>query len=244
MVGGLCFIEGMDVLTAPATLRYIASEGAAPAPRDLRLHVYRKGDKVFVCLNGITMTVHDSGSYHCLPPRFTEVELGAFHGVWSSSNTFDVDFVATTLNTMSSIPVGLSVDVCVNSGFENELVAIPQLECTGVFVSKNRVRLLFPPSSIIKACIRNPQYTTHSTHESVAEMRAELLPRVPFCPNKCTMTVRVNAEQQQIVCQYFSVLMGETGSWRQCFTALLNQNLSKQAEQALPQQGAECLATQ
>jgi hypothetical protein len=113
-----------------------------------------------------------------------------------------------------------------------------------VFVSKHRIQLQFPPNSTIKASIRNPQYAVHSTHESVAEMRAELLPRVPFSPQGCTLIVKVNEEQRRLMCQYLSVLVGETGSWRQCFTALCNQNQSKLTEQAPPQQEAECPVTQ
>jgi len=235
---------GMDELTAPQALRYIASEGGAPPPPGVRLHVCRKGEKVYLCLNGVSMMVHDNGSHHCLPLRFTKIELGAFYGKWTSVNTFDVEFVVNTVDALNVIPVGLCVDVCVNNGFGNELVAIPQLQCTGVFVSRNRIRLLFPHNGTIKASIRNPQYAVHSTHHSVAEMRAELLPRVPFCPNGCTLSVKVNVEQHRTVCQYLSILMGETGSWRHCFKALSNQNLSKLAEQALQQQEAECLVTQ
>lgn len=235
----------MDVLTAPETLRYLASEGCGvPAPRDVRLHVCRKGEKVYVSLNGVSMVVHDNGSYHCLPLQFSKLDLGAFHGEWTSSNTFDVRFVTNTLNALNTIPVGMSVDVCMSDGFENELVAVPQLQCSGVFLSRNVVRLLFPPQTLIKASIRNPQYAVHNSHESVAEMRAELLPRVAFCANKCVMSVQPNVEQHQIVCQYLSVLMGETGAWRQCFKALCAQNLTKLAEPTLQQQEAECLVTQ
>jgi len=233
----------MDVLTAPATLRYIASEGAAQPPPGLRLYVCRKGEKVFLCLNGVSMAVHDNGTHHCLPLRFSKVDLGAFSGRWTSTNTFDIDFVTNTVNAMSVIPVGLSVDVCVHNGFYNELVAIPQLHCQGVFVSRNCIRLLFPPNSSVKATIRNPQFAVHSSHESPAEMRTDLLPRVPFCANKCLISVKVNVEQHKTVSEYLSVLMNDTGIWRQCFKALCVQPQQKLKEQSPQQPEAECLVS-
>ena len=233
----------MEVLTAPGTLRYIASEGAAPAPRGLRLHVYRCGPKVFLTLNGITMAVHDNGGHHILPLQFTKMELGVFSGKWTSVNTFDVQFVSSTVKSLHGVPVGLSVNVSLDNGFENNLVAVPQLQCSGVFINKNCIRLLFPSDSSIKACIRNPQFAVHSSHESVAEFRSELLPRVLFHPNKCTLSVNVNEEQHQTVCQYMSVLMSDTGIWRRCFKAKCLQSQSTPTEPMTQSQEGSCLVT-
>ena len=233
----------MDVLTAPETLRYIASEGSAPAPRRLRLYVYRCGPKVFLTLNGITLVVHDNGGHHILPLQFTTMELGVFSGKWTSANTFDVQFVSSTVKSMHGVPVGLSVNVNLDNGFENDIVAVPRLQCSGVFINKNCIRLLFPSDSSIKACIRNPQFAVHSSHESVAEFRSELLPRVAFHPNKCTLSVEVNEEQQQTVCQYMSVLMSDTGSWRQCFKAKCLQSQSTPAEPVMQPQEEPSLVT-
>lgn len=233
----------MDALLTPETLRYIASEGAAPQPVGVRLYVKRKGEKVFVTLNGISMMVHDNGSWHCLPLKFTEVDVGAFNGTWSTGYTFDVQFVTQTLNAQVSVPVGLAVDVFVIDGFENEIVAIPQLQCSGVFISQNCVRLLFPANGSVKAMIRSQQFAVHSSHQSVAEMRTELLPRVPFCANKCKLHIVPNIEQHRSVCQTFSVLMGDSGSWRQCFNALCTNNQPKSTDPQPQQLEEACLVS-
>lgn len=219
----------MDSLLQPDVLRYICSEGNTIAPKAVRLRVRRKSDCVVVALNGIKLAVYDNQKVVVLPCIFCAAELGPYQGRWTSAYTFDMYFVMHSNTDLKNMSVGLAVDVEVHDGFASGTVCIPKLQCHGIVVAKNCVRLLFPPEMNVKAIIRNPNFSVHSSHETTTEMRGVLLPRLPFVPNTCKATMTINRDEQHAVEQQLQLLMSAGGAWRSCFTAL--QQTSKSKEQ-------------
>lgn len=210
----------MEVLVQPDVLRYICSEGKTPVPEMVRLRVKRVSDCVIVTLNGIKLAVYDNQKVVVLQCLFCSVEIGAYQGRWTSAYTFDMYFVINNPTDLKNLPVGLSVDVEAHNAFANDRVCVPVVQCCGIVVAKNCVRLLFSPDMSIKAIIRNPNFAVDTSHETTTEMRGVLLPRLPFTPNKCKATMTINRDQERAVEQHLQLLIGENGPWRNCFTAL------------------------
>lgn len=224
----------MDALLQPNVLRYICSEGKTIAPEAVRIRVKRVSNSVIVTLNGIKLAVYDNQKIVVLPCLFCSAEIGAYQGRWTSAYTFDMYFVMNNRTDLKNLPVGLAVDVEAHDAFASSMVCIPIVQCHGIIVAKNCVRLLFPPDMNVKAIIRNPNFSVHNSHETTTEMRGVLLPRLPFTPNTCKATMKINREQEHAVEQHFDALMSQDGSWRNCFTAL--QLSSTVLEQTLPLQ--------